>query len=1112
MKEILEISPAHSPWLKIWFIGLILLFLGKTYEHYYVLFGHDHGHVLACSAMDDIRSIESTHEQLVRKIPSLQDDYADFHKLLFKLDQIIRQQKELSNRHIIICKDGSPKYWNADETFFDNNWASCNDDQGKGFFSVKDQYYYGIKSPLKLGDVSVCLIDYKQILDKESLPADFSITNNRSDSSQLKLLDSTGKSVGFIYNAGTALSTYYSNFLLAFYLFVLLLLSIPFHYFSRYFFDLKSYSWGFLIWLTGILMIISISQWMIHDTNFYDSFLTHSRIETSLKTYTFFEFLVLAGMAFHMAYFWHNYYPIQALEYQNNLYYPRWIIPVFNYIGILLSLSIYCTTFKSIFGKSAFYLDMDRLVFMPIENYFLILSLVFILLSVFLISHKLNQSSQSFHLPFRQRLAVQAAAYVIFFLIYPALKLEISAWTFLISSIIIILLQEFFLDYSQNNILWLISWIIIVSFLTSSLVFHYQNVKIRNIKSELINNFIRQNSITTDTTGNAFNKGLPELIRNANENNLSLVIFEDNYRKYSNTFSYPDVFWAKRTLGNDTTASSKSGRNEMLLTKAKPDYLIMLGHQIPGIIKAISLFSYLFTALIILAYLTSLVNQKYRILPESLSLKISERPSLRNRIQFYVILSIVFSFLTIAVITVFFTKKSEEQISNESLSNKLKYFSQTLERSVQNYKNQDDIELTIRNQVSDSYTLFDYKIQYFDNNGFEIPMISSNKAEVSKHLLCDPLFYFQNNRSPDEVALNKYLSESGLERVSALKNILVNNQRAGIIKMSSDISTSASGHSRLANLINTLLNIYVFLFLISASMATFLANSITSPLEVLSRRIRQIRLGKNNEPLEWSGNDEIGELINDYNRMVDQLDESANLLAKSERDSAWREMAKQVAHEIKNPLTPMKLNIQYLQQQIKSGSGSNHEELVNAVADSILEQIEGLTKIATEFSNFAKMPKAENERILINDLISSVHDLFRKRDDIDILLKIPIDELYVFCDRTQMIRVLNNLINNAIQAIPDDRRGMIDIKLIRKTNKALISIQDNGIGIPDEMKEKIFLPNFTTKTSGTGLGLAMCQQIIESINGALYFHSSEGSGTTFYVQIPLMKSEQDNEH
>ncbi|MFN8330099.1 MAG: ATP-binding protein [Saprospiraceae bacterium] len=168
-------------------------------------------------------------------------------------------------------------------------------------------------------------------------------------------------------------------------------------------------------------------------------------------------------------------------------------------------------------------------------------------------------------------------------------------------------------------------------------------------------------------------------------------------------------------------------------------------------------------------------------------------------------------------------------------------------------------------------------------------------------------------------------------------------------------------------------------------------------------------------------------------------------------------MAKQVAHEIKNPLTPMKLNIQYLQQQIKSGSGSNHEELVNAVADSILEQIEGLTKIATEFSNFAKMPKAENERILINDLISSVHDLFRKRDDIDILLKIPIDELYVFCDRTQMIRVLNNLINNAIQAIPDDRRGMIDIKLIRKTNKALISIQDNGIGIPDEMKEKIFL-------------------------------------------------------
>ena len=156
--------------------------------------------------------------------------------------------------------------------------------------------------------------------------------------------------------------------------------------------------------------------------------------------------------------------------------------------------------------------------------------------------------------------------------------------------------------------------------------------------------------------------------------------------------------------------------------------------------------------------------------------------------------------------------------------------------------------------------------------------------------------------------------------------------------------------------------------MIAASLATFLANSITSPLEILRNKLKEIRLGKTNETLEYPGQDEIGELIQDYNNMVGQLDESATLLAKSERDSAWREMAKQVAHEIKNPLTPMKLSIQYLQQMIRSKS-DNVPEMVEKVSNTILEQIDGLTKIATEFSNFAQMPKAENEKLLLNDIV-----------------------------------------------------------------------------------------------------------------------------------------------
>lgn len=194
----------------------------------------------------------------------------------------------------------------------------------------------------------------------------------------------------------------------------------------------------------------------------------------------------------------------------------------------------------------------------------------------------------------------------------------------------------------------------------------------------------------------------------------------------------------------------------------------------------------------------------------------------------------------------------------------------------------------------------------------------------------------------------------------------------------------------------------------------------------------------------------------------------------------------------------MKLSIQYLQQMIRSKS-DNVPEMVEKVSNTILEQIDGLTKIATEFSNFAQMPKAENEKLLLNDIVSSVHDLFRKREDIDINLFVSIEEQYVYMDKNQIIRVLNNLINNAIQAIPEDRRGKIEISLEQKNKYTLIKIKDNGVGIPEAMQEKVFLPNFTTKNSGTGLGLAMCQQIIELSNGKLYFTSVENIGTIFLL-------------
>jgi nitrogen fixation/metabolism regulation signal transduction histidine kinase len=307
-----------------------------------------------------------------------------------------------------------------------------------------------------------------------------------------------------------------------------------------------------------------------------------------------------------------------------------------------------------------------------------------------------------------------------------------------------------------------------------------------------------------------------------------------------------------------------------------------------------------------------------------------------------------------------------------------------------------------------------------------------------------------------------------------------------------------------AHLFSNLLNAYVFLFLIAVALAIAIANSITRPLSELSDKMKMISLGKKNEPITWNNEDEIGDLINDYNSMIHQLDVSARMLAQNERDLAWREMAKQVAHEIKNPLTPMKLSIQYLQNAIRHKK-ENLNELVGRVSLTLIEQIDNLANIANEFSNFAKMPQSVNEQVILNEVIASVHDLFRKREDMDISLYVPIDEMIVFADKNQLIRVFNNILKNAIQAIPDTKRGKIDIQLYKENQLGIIKIKDNGVGISEEMKKRVFYPNFTTKSSGTGLGLAMSSNIIESYNGRIYFETEVGHGSTFIIELPLMK-------
>ena len=300
----------------------------------------------------------------------------------------------------------------------------------------------------------------------------------------------------------------------------------------------------------------------------------------------------------------------------------------------------------------------------------------------------------------------------------------------------------------------------------------------------------------------------------------------------------------------------------------------------------------------------------------------------------------------------------------------------------------------------------------------------------------------------------------------------------------------------------TFINIYVFFIILGIFLSLVVSNYISRPLRTLASSISRFAYGKHNEKIEWKRKDEIGQLVDEYNRMIDELVKSAALLARSERETAWREMARQVAHEIKNPLTPMKLSVQHLEKAWKD-RGSGWEERLNRFTQTMIEQIESLSAIASDFSDFAQMPETKPERLDLNDILENVKALYQDTSQIRFEFQYDSNIPHVITgDKKQLLRVFTNLINNAIHAIGNTANGIIKISIEQTGNKYVINISDSGGGISSEVSERIFQPNFTTKSGGMGLGLAIVKSIIQSIGGEISFTSKVGAGTTFTMIFP----------
>ncbi|MCS3700551.1 signal transduction histidine kinase [Salinibacter ruber] len=294
-----------------------------------------------------------------------------------------------------------------------------------------------------------------------------------------------------------------------------------------------------------------------------------------------------------------------------------------------------------------------------------------------------------------------------------------------------------------------------------------------------------------------------------------------------------------------------------------------------------------------------------------------------------------------------------------------------------------------------------------------------------------------------------------------------------------------------------------------------LANALARPIAQLREGLEAVGEGRFTRTLSVDTRDEVGDLVQTFNEMRDQLAESRRKLARQERELAWREMARQVAHEIKNPLTPMKLSIQHLRRAFTrtddATDAAEFAEVFDRITSTLVEQVESLVRIADEFSTFARLPTRVPEPIDLVEVVRGAASLMEEEaaNAEALALDLPGDPLVVEADREELRRVYINLLKNALQALPDDREGRVRVTARREENagdgpSVYSEVIDNGTGIPPEVQDKVFEPNFSTKTSGTGLGLAIAQKSIDELGGAIGYETTEGEGTTFWIRLPLV--------
>ncbi len=478
------------------------------------------------------------------------------------------------------------------------------------------------------------------------------------------------------------------------------------------------------------------------------------------------------------------------------------------------------------------------------------------------------------------------------------------------------------------------------------------------------------------------------------------------------------------------------------------------------------------------------------------------RWTLALKIQLMSVSLVVLSLVFFGAVSGLFVSRQYELFNNKSITDEVKSISTELNNKTINTSQLSKIDDgTFFELLTEKLSMiFETDINIYDLKG---ALVAGSKPEIFSLGLqseqINPLAFYELKTK--KISLHSQKENIGKLFFYSVYMPIYNgkNEALGFLNIQ-QFNKQRDFERQIQSFIISIMNIFILLLTGAIIISLLVSNRLVQPLKQLQLKVQAINFGQRNQHIVYTSRDEISTVVDAYNNKLEELEEAIKQLKSNERESAWREMAKQVAHEIKNPLTPIKLSVQQL-LRVYDANDPGSKLKIELVVQAIIEQIDNLVKIANDFSLFAQLPSPNKKETDLILLINNILPMFLSYNDIKIIVDTSLENCLVNIDKAQWIQVFNNLIKNATQACSETKKPSVRIQLRKEKQGVIIEIKDNGCGITEDQKEKIFTPHFTTKSNGSGIGLSLTKQIIENHGGIISFKSSVNKGTVFTIRL-----------